>query len=220
MEEVRAIVEKISRSATPARLGRQPTTSRAELSSVALNLFIERGFEQTTVDDIAIAAGVGRRTVFHYFASKNDLPWGDFDTGLESMRRFLHELPSTMSVVEAICAAVVEFNRFPVEEIVHHRARMKLLLEVPALQAHSALRYAAWRAVLATFVAERLGLDEDSLEPQAIAHVFLGISLSAYEQWLRDEDTNLIALLQEAQAILPRLFESQPATIIGETVHP
>jgi mycofactocin system transcriptional regulator len=212
--------KKINTVATPVRLGRQPTTSRAELSSVALNLFIERGFEQTTVDDIAVAAGVGRRTVFHYFASKNDLPWGDFDTGLESMGRFLHELPDSMSVVEAICVAVVEFNRFPAEEGVHHRARMKLLLQVPALQAHSALRYAAWRAVLATFAAKRLGVDEASLQPQAIAHVFLAISLSAYEQWLRDEDTNLIAVLQEAQSILPRLFASHPAAFVGETAHP
>ena len=212
--------KKINPAAPPARLGRQPTTSRAELSSVALGLFIERGFEQTTVDDIAVAAGVGRRTVFHYFASKNDLPWGDFDAGLENMRRFLHDLPASMTVMEALCVAVVEFNRFPAEEAVHHRARMKLLLEVPALQAHSALRYAAWRGVLATFAAERLGLDEDSLEPQAIAHVFLAISLSAYEQWLRDEGTNLIALLQEAQAIFPRIFDRHPATIVGKEVLP
>jgi mycofactocin system transcriptional regulator len=205
--------KKAEVAATSARLGRQPTTSRAELSRIALSLFIEHGFEQTTVDDIAAAAGVGRRTVFHYFASKNDLPWGDFDAGLEEMRRFLRELPNKMSVVEAISVAVIEFNRFPAEDISHHRERMKLLLEVPALQAHSALRYAAWRTVLSDFAAERLNLDEASLEPQSIARVFLGISLSAYEQWLRDEDTDLVTVLEEAHAILPRLF-SHPSAIL------
>ena len=201
-----------------ARPGRQPTTSRAELSSVAMNLFIDRGFEQTTMDDIATAAGVGRRTLFYYFASKNDLPWGDFDAGLEGMRRFLREFPASMTVVEAICAAVIEFNRFPAEDVSHHRERMKLLLEVPALQAHSALRYAAWRSVLSEFAAERLGLEEASLEPQAIARVFLGISLSAYEQWLRGDGTDLITVLREAQAILPRLFETSQVAPIGEKI--
>lgn len=205
---------------TATRLGRQRTTSRAELSRIALSLFIERGFDRTTVDDIAAAAGVGRRTVFHYFASKNDLPWGDFDAGLDGMRRFLRELPADMSVVEAISVAVVEFNRFPDEDISHHRERMKLLLEVPALQAHSALRYAAWRAVLSEFAAERLGLEEASLEPQAIARVFLGISLSAYEQWLRDEGSDLIVVLQEAQAILPRLFEMPQTPLVSDKVFP
>ena len=212
--------KKADVTGTAARLGRLPTTSRAELCSIALSLFIERGFEQTTVDDIASAAGVGRRTVFHYFASKNDLPWGDFDAGLEEMHRFLRELPTKMSVVEAISVAVIEFNRFPAEDISHHRERMKLLLEVPALQAHSALRYAAWRAVLSKFAAERLGLEEASLEPQAIARVFLGISLSAYEQWLRDADTDLIAVLQEAQTILPRLFAQNPTTLVSDEVLP
>ena len=210
--------KKTDGTVTATRLGRQPTTSRAELSRIALGLFIERGFEQTTVDDIAAAAGVGRRTVFHYFASKNDLPWGDFDAGLDEMHRFLRELPATMSVVGAISVAVIEFNRFPAEDISHHRERMKLLLEVPALQAHSALRYAAWRAVLSKFAAERLGLEEASLEPQAIAWIFLGISLSAYEQWLRNDDTDLIVVLEAAQAILPRLFELTSTAAMSGTV--
>jgi mycofactocin system transcriptional regulator len=185
-----------------------------------MNLFIDRGFEQTTMDDIAAAAGVGRRTLFYYFASKNDLPWGDFDAGLNGMRQFLHELPTSLTVVEAICAAVIEFNRFPAEDVSHHRERMKLLLKVPALQAHSALRYAAWRAVLSEFAAERLGLEEASLEPQAIARVFLGISLSAYEQWLREDDSDLIEILREAQAILPRLFEMSQTRLVSDEVLP
>ena len=61
------------------RIGRAPATTHGELSHLALALFLERGFEQTTVDDIVEAAGIGRRTFFRYFRSKNDLPWGDFD---------------------------------------------------------------------------------------------------------------------------------------------
>ena len=49
-------------------------TTRAELEQVAFELFDRQGFEGTTVGDIARAAGIGRRTFFRYFASKNDVP--------------------------------------------------------------------------------------------------------------------------------------------------
>src|ERR1700743_778390 len=64
-------------------IGRPPTTTHAEIERVALDLFATRGFEATTVDDIATAVGVGRRTLFRYFESKNDLAWGDFDWVME-----------------------------------------------------------------------------------------------------------------------------------------
>jgi TetR/AcrR family transcriptional regulator, regulator of mycofactocin system len=71
--------------------GRRPSTSRAELERVALDLFTSRGFEETTVDDVAAAAGIGRRTFFRYYASKNDAVWGDFDAQLEKLRQWFDQ---------------------------------------------------------------------------------------------------------------------------------
>ncbi|MFF1877895.1 mycofactocin system transcriptional regulator [Leifsonia sp. NPDC058230] len=198
------------------RSGRQPSTTRAELSHIALQLFIERGFDETTVDDIAAAAGIGRRTLFRYFASKNDLPWGDFDGILATMREFLRNVPRERSLVDALHGAVIEFNRFPAEESPFHRERMELLLNVPALVAHSTLRYASWRQVVAEYAAERLGLPEDSLEPQAIAWTYLGVCLSAYEQWLRRDDAELLPLLDASLRMLEGLLAPQ----LASTVHP
>ncbi len=192
--------------ASRARMGRQPSTTRAELSHIALQLFLEHGFDETTADEIAVAAGIGRRTLFRYFASKNDLPWGDFDAGLEDMRRFLRELPDGTPLLDALSSAVIEFNRFPPEEIPYHRERMDLLLNVPSLVAHSALRYASWRQVVAEYAAKRLGVPEDTMEPQTIAWTYLGTSLSAYEQWLKDEDSDLGVLLAESMRVLERVF--------------
>lgn len=188
--------------ARPGRIGRQASTSRGELSHIALQLFLERGFERTTVEDVAAAAGIGRRTVFRYFPSKSDLPWGDFDGLLDRMRAFLRDVPPDTPLIEAIGAAVLDFNRVPPEEIPYHRKRMELLLTVPALVARSTLRYESWRRVIAEYTAERLGVAADGLEPQALGWIFLGVSLSAYEQWLRHEDADLLELIAHALAML------------------
>jgi mycofactocin system transcriptional regulator len=195
----------------PTRIGRQPSTSRAALSHIALQLFLERGFDETTVDDIADAAGIGRRTLFRYFASKNDLPWGDFEAGLDEMRAYLAAVPTSVPIADALAAAVVRFNAFPPEEIPYHRERMELLLNVPALVAHSSLRYVAWRKVVSDYVAARLGMGEDALEPQAMGWIYLGISMSAYEQWLKDETADLVSLLETAFRMLGPDFGSAAA---------
>lgn len=195
------------------RPGRRPSTSQAELCRVGMRLFLEHGFEETTVDDIAAAAGIGRRTFFRYFASKNDLPWGDFDATLERMRRFLAELPGDVPLVEALGLAIVDFNRLDPAEARLHRQRMTLLLTVPTLIAHSTLRYAAWRQVVAEYVAGRRGVAADSIEPQAIAWAFLGVSLSAYAHWLRDQDADLSALLLEGIRLLGNAFEPEEGAL-------
>lgn len=201
----------------PTRTGRQPSTTRAELSHIALKLFIDRGYENTTVDDVAAAAGVSRRTLFRYFPSKSDLPWGDFTSGLDDMRTYLQSLPAETPLVEALSASVVEFNRFPVSEIPYHRERMNLLLNVPALAAHSTLRYADWRRVVADYAGERLGLSADAAEPQTIAWTYLGISLSAYEQWLKRDDADLTALLREAMHVVRTVFTGDEHAVAEST---
>lgn len=182
----------------PARPGRPAVTSRAELERRALELFTARGFDATTVDDVAAAAGIGRRTFFRYFASKNDAVWGDFDHGLADLRAQLAGADPQQPLLEALREAVLAFNRFDPAEVPWHRERMALILTVPALQAHSTLRYAAWREVVADFAARRLGEPSHALLPQLVAHLCLGAALTAYEQWLADPGAELEPLLDQA----------------------
>ncbi|HEY7593811.1 MAG TPA: mycofactocin system transcriptional regulator [Actinophytocola sp.] len=191
------------------RPGRRPATTRDELTHLALELFAAKGFDATTVDDIAAAAGIGRRTFFRYFASKNDLPWGDFDERLEDMRKHFARIPDGTPLMEAVRIATIEFNRMPPAEVRYHRERMALLLRVPTLLAHSTLRFAAWRQVVAEFAGHRLGLPEGDLQPQAIAWAALGIALSAYEQWLDHEDSDLSELLDRSLCMLNSGFSSR-----------
>src|SRR5580700_7518234 len=94
----------------PAVLGRRRVTSQVELEHVAFDLFDRQGFERTTIEDIAAAAGISRRTFFRYFPSKNDVPWGDFDGQLASMRRQLNAIPAGAPLLDSIRHVIVDFN--------------------------------------------------------------------------------------------------------------
>ena len=183
---------------------------------MAFGLFEDNGFDQTTVDDIATAAGIGRRTFFRYFPSKNDIPWGMFELELERMRTRLLACPRDIQLMEAIRAALVDFNQVEPSQVRWHRRRMELILRVPTLVAHSTLRFAAWRAVVAEFVAERTAQRADALAPQAISHAVLGVAIAAYQQWLDDENAELGALLDAAMRELAAAFTApgRPATVL------
>jgi mycofactocin system transcriptional regulator len=186
--------------------GRRRATSRAELEQTAFALFAARGFEATTVDEIAAAAGIGRRTFFRYFPSKNDIPWGAFEDELDRMRVRLRACPPEVPLVDAIRLALIDFNRVAPAQVPLHRRRMELILRVPTLLAHSTLRFTAWREVVAEFVAERTGSRPGDLAPQAIAHAVLGVAIAAYEHWLDDPDADLGILLDDAMRQLTGAF--------------
>ena len=180
--------------------GRPVATSHAAIERAAFRLFAEQGFDAVTMADIAAEVGVGRRTLFRYFESKNDIPWGQFDRTLDGFRAILAGQPGDLPLHEAVHRSVVAFNDFPAGAVPSHRERMRLILRTPALQAHSVLRYAAWRTAIADHVAARLGADPTDLLPRTIGSVSLALALSAYEAWLADPGADLAALLDEAMA--------------------
>jgi mycofactocin system transcriptional regulator len=186
--------------------GRKRVTSRAELEQAAFALFAANGFDATTVDEIAAAAGIGRRTFFRYFPSKNDIPWGAFELELERMRVRLKACPPEVPLMDAIRVALIDFNRVPAAQIPLHRRRMELILRVPALFAHSTLRFTAWREVIAEFVAQRCGRRPDELAPQVIAHAVLGVAVAAYQHWLDDGAADIGALLDDGMRQLGAAF--------------
>jgi TetR/AcrR family transcriptional regulator, regulator of mycofactocin system len=190
---------RISMSREPAsRVGRRRSTTGDHITNVALELFASRGFDEVSVDDVARAAGIARRTLFRYYPSKNAIPWGDFDAHLDHMRELLDAVPADAPTAVALRSALLAFNDFDEAETAHHRQRMRVILETDALQAHSMTMYAGWRAVVAEFVARRLGLEVGDLVPQTTAWSMLGVALSAYEYWLADGSVSLQRSLGDA----------------------
>lgn len=185
-------------SARASARGRPVVTSHAEIEQAAFALFAERGFGGTTMAEVASRVGVGTRTLFRYYGSKNDIPWGQFDETLSRFRALLDSQPLSLPLHEAIHRAVVDFNRFPHDSRPPHRERMRLILTTPELQAHSVLKYAEWRRVIAEYVARRLGQAPDSWVPLVSGHVSLALALTAYERWLDDPDADLIEAVENS----------------------
>jgi mycofactocin system transcriptional regulator len=177
-------------------------TTHAAIEQAAFDLFEKHGFAGTTLDAIAREVGVGKRTIFRYYPSKNDIPWGQFADTLERFRRMLDDTPDDVPVHEAVHRGVLDFNRFPTDARPSHRDRMRLILTTPELRAHSVHQYAAWRAVIADYVARRRGCQPTDLEPRLAGHVSLSLALTAYELWLDSEGSDLIDMLERTMGQL------------------
>ena len=83
------------------------------LRAIALERFVEDGFDQVTAADIAALAGMTERTFFRHFASKEDVLFGDFHRQLEWLPKALRERPPDEDLVDAVGAAIWLFPDDP-----------------------------------------------------------------------------------------------------------
>jgi mycofactocin system transcriptional regulator len=196
----------IDQTSDSARRGRPPGTSARALEVIALRLFTDQGFEQTTVEQIAAAAGVSRRTFFRYYDTKADVLWHDFDHEVQALRAAFATIPDKTPLMTAIRQVVVSVNRYRAEDIPELRARMNLIGSIPALHASAAPHYDAWERAVSDFAAVRLNEPADSLYPLAIGRTTLAACRAAYDIWIGQADTDLTAYLDAALSALAAGF--------------
>src|ERR1700733_13877167 len=181
-----------------SRVGRRRSTTPQHITDIAIELFTTHGFAEVSVDDVPQATGISRRTLFRYYASKNAILWGDFDTHLAHLEDLLDAVDPKVRLGAALRGALLAFNTFDECETVRHRQRMRVILQTAELQAYSMTMYAGWRDVMAGFVARRTGAKTADLKPQTVAWMMLGVALSAYEHWLDDESVSLPEAIGDA----------------------
>jgi TetR/AcrR family transcriptional regulator, regulator of mycofactocin system len=204
--------------AAAARRGRPPGTSARAFELIALRLFTEQGYEETTVGQIAAAAGVSRRTFFRYFDSKAAVLWYEFDGEVESLRAEFSRVPPEVAMMDAIRQVVVGVNRYRAQDVPELQTRMHLIGSVPALQASAAPHYEAWERTVSDFAAARLGQQADPLYPLAIGRTTLAAARAAFDQWVARADADLTVYLDAALAALAAGFRF--GGIGGETAGP
>jgi AcrR family transcriptional regulator len=166
-----------------SRTGRPRRSSAEILADAASELFLENGYDGTTVDQIAQRAGVSRATFFNYFSGKADLLWLDLDRSLAGLADALHEgddLPVVRAVEHALVSVAAGHDAVP--WALSQAEAMRLGDD---LTASGAARFVAQNAAVATYIAERRGERPDAFWPQVVSASLLAAAGSAVVVWAR-----------------------------------
>ncbi|MEU3982099.1 TetR family transcriptional regulator [Streptomyces sp. NPDC026672] len=171
-----------SRSAAPA--AKPPM--RDALVAAAFRLFLERGYEQTTVDDIVALAGVGRRSFFRYFPSKEDVVFPDHERCLADMTAFLAASGPKHEPVRRVCDAARLVLRMYAENPTFSVQRYRLTRRVPGLRAYELSVVWRYERALAGHLRERFADRPDGiLRADVIAAAVVAAHNNALRSWLR-----------------------------------
>jgi AcrR family transcriptional regulator len=181
---------------------RKKAATRHAIQQHALRLFLEKGYEATTVEEIAAAAGVSHMTFFRHFPRKEAVVESDdYDPLLAELvaARPAHEDPLT-AIHRALrqgLAAILPSDR---EAIL---VRTRLVLDTPALRARNWQNQDATRDLFAAVLARRDGITKPDLRIRVLAAAALAAITTAITTWAEGSGaTDLVALVDEAFAAL------------------
>ncbi|MEV6106870.1 TetR family transcriptional regulator [Streptomyces sp. NPDC051940] len=158
---------------------------REVLADAAFQLFLERGFEQTTVDDIVARAGVGRRSFFRYFPSKEDAVFPDHEGCLADMAAFL-ETSDDPDPVSRVCDAARLVLRMYAAKPEYSVQRYRLTREVPGLRTYELSVVRRYERKLAGYLrACWAGTPDSELRAEVTAAAVVAAHNNALRSWLR-----------------------------------
>jgi AcrR family transcriptional regulator len=167
--------------APPGLRERKQQQTRERLTRMAMALFRERGFEATTLDDIAAAADISRRSFFHYFASKEDVVFAWQEEITAALIAAVAARPTAESMLTAAENAILTMVRQlePGEAI----AMAQLKRDNPALQARDQVKYEKLERALADALAKRTGHKTEKLKARLVAMIATGAMRIGGELW-------------------------------------
>ncbi|MGH9002441.1 MAG: TetR family transcriptional regulator [Acidimicrobiia bacterium] len=188
----------------PGLRERHRRRTATQLEEVALKLFVEHGFDATTVDDIAAAAEVSRRTFFRYYASTEDVLLADHPKQLADLRAALAARPASEPILTALRQALMSLSGSYEENRDRLLLRARVMRGTPSLQARSLVLQRDWEQAVSEMVAEHLGVDaQGDLRPAVVAATMLGALRAAFGMWLEGGGTaHLPSLVAEALDLL------------------
>jgi AcrR family transcriptional regulator len=144
---------------------RKKLQTRETIARVALELFIERGYENTTLADIAEAANVSKRTIFAYFESKEDILFCDEPQFFELLEKALDDRPPEQTTIDALRAFFVSIAE-PDETA---KLRKQIINSDPGLRNSERGRTGPFEAMIAASIAKDLGTDLNDIRPNLVA---------------------------------------------------
>jgi AcrR family transcriptional regulator len=133
------------------------------LQEEALRLFDEQGYDATTIEQIAAAAGVSPSTFYRYFPTKEDVVVQDeYDPLIVNVFESQSADDAPLDALRTVLRVL--FAEFTEQDVERVRRRVRLIFAVPALRARQVQQTTATEALLARMVAERTGRAPDELE--------------------------------------------------------
>jgi AcrR family transcriptional regulator len=156
--------------AAPGLRERKKQRTRERIVEAAFDLFEERGFDGTTIADIAEAAEIAPRTFFSYFPSKDDVVFHDFEATHATVASWLRGREPGTNAIDALRAGITTAKaELDAERLCEKRLRQRLVRENESLSAHSQHLMGKFAELLAEAVAEDLGDEPGDLRPRVVA---------------------------------------------------
>ncbi|MGK5552189.1 TetR/AcrR family transcriptional regulator [Actinomadura kijaniata] len=177
---------------------RKKLRTRRAIQEHALRLFLDQGYDATTVEQVAAAAEVSPSTVFRYFSTKEDLVVTDeYDP---VMAQFFRAQPADLTPLEALRATFRQILPYlEAQDRATVAARTRMMLEVPALRARmlDSMRTGTL-SVVAELLGERTGRAPGDPRVQAFAWAVMGVLQAAMYTWLDSDATLDLSALVDA----------------------
>ncbi|MEU4667916.1 TetR family transcriptional regulator [Amycolatopsis sp. NPDC023774] len=187
------------RRAPVTRVGATPAGRRQlrrALSSAAVDLFVANGYEATTVDEIAAAAGVGRRTFFRYFDTKDDVLFANHDEIVTEMEQAFERADPSRDPVEVACSTVSLVLDYYAADLDVSLKRFTLTRTVASLRDKEVATVDRYQRVLARYLQTRFaeqGDDTASLRAAVAAAAIAAANNHVLRRWLRSGGKDDIA---------------------------
>ena len=184
-------------------MGRWEPNAEGRFRTAAMELFVERGFEQTTVADIAERAGLTARTFFRYFTDKREVLFNGSERLQQTMIGALRNAPAQATAIEAIAAALDATADFFGDNREFACQRRSVIAANSELHERELIKFATLSAALAEGL-----LSRGIAEPDASLAAEAGIAVFrvAFGRWVGEsEQRDFRALVSESLARLRAL---------------
>jgi AcrR family transcriptional regulator len=146
---------------------RKKRQTREAIARAGLDLFVERGYDATTLAEIAEAAGVSTRTIFAYFPSKEDILFSDFPVMRDALARALAERPEGEEALDTVREFILSSHEMEKSELDEEINRCVMSDET--LRSHLRARIGQLEDLIAAAIAKDLGAPADDLRPHLVA---------------------------------------------------